>query len=223
MQPNRAVTGRSLREALGRRGLVSVDHFVRPDTCDAMAEELNFAFWRPSTVVSRMADGSLQNHLSPARVSETASQEWFTPALAMKVRALEKRLARLLDRPADRYEPWQAVRYRRGGQFDFHNDAGYWAGEPAGEREITVLLYLQVPDQGGGTCFRELGVDVPASAGRLVIWNNLLADGRCNPRMIHAGTPVRKGRKCILVTWIRQRRVRLSPKQRDQGERVDDT
>lgn len=211
MQVDRIVKARALNQCLVDRSLVSVDRFLRPETCNTMAEELNFAFWQSSTVVSRALDGSLRHHRSPARVSETASQEWFTTDLTRAIRSLEKRLSCLLDRPTDRFEPWQAVRYRRGGRFGFHNDAGYWAGEPAGEREITVLLYLQAPDQGGGTHFRDLNVMVAASAGRLVVWNNLLADGTCNPRMVHAGVPVRKGRKCIITTWIRQRPVRVLP------------
>lgn len=217
MQADRAMMGRSLRERLSERGLALADDFVGSEICSEMVEELEFAFWRPSSVVSRTLDGSLRDHRSPARVSETTTQEWFTSPLRAKLRALERRIARQLDRPLDRYEPWQAVRYRRGGRFNFHHDAGYWADELAGERELTVLLYLQAPDQGGGTRFRELGVEVPARAGRLVVWNNLLADGTCNPHMIHAGSPVRKGRKCILVTWIRQRQMRVRLSKPSQG------
>jgi len=212
VQADVAVAGQRLRETLGQRGLAWADDFVSAEGCGAFLEELAFAFWQPSSVVSRMLDGSLLNHRSPTRVSETTTQEWFTSALKSKIRSLERRLTRLLDRPIDQYEPWQAVRYRRGGHFDFHNDAGYWACDLAGERELTVMLYLNAPDQGGGTRFRDLGIEVAARPGRLVVWNNLLVDGTCNPRMIHAGTPVRKGRKCILVTWIRQQQVRDQPR-----------
>src|SRR3954466_7944925 len=107
-----------------------------------------------------------------------------------RIRRIETRLAALIDRAPERYEAWQATRYRPGGRFEPHFDAGYWGGDPAGEREWTALLYLDAPRRGGGTRFTELDLSIEPRAGRLVLWRNLLPDGTPDPRMKHAGEPV---------------------------------
>ena len=185
-----------------------VDDFLSKETCASILEELEFSFWRPSTVVRKDQDGPLQVHRSRMRVSESTSQDWFSPELLRKIRRIESRLVRMLGCARERYEPWQATRYPGGGKFDFHYDCGCWRDEPAGEREATVLLYLDSPSRGGSTCFRELGLKIEARAGRLLVWKNLLPNGECDPGMIHSGSPVRGGKKTTLVTWIRQRSLR---------------
>jgi prolyl 4-hydroxylase len=198
----------SFRQSLAARSLAWMDGFLPAQTCALLIEELNFTLWRPSTVVSRYADGLLRDHPSRCRVSETSTQEWFSRELLREIRNIERRLVRLLGLPLECYEPWQATRYGVGGKFAFHNDAGHWKNDQAGERRTSVILYLQSPREGGSTRFRDLRRDVEPRAGRLLVWNNLLESGECNPRMIHSSVPVRRGTKSVLVTWIRQRPIR---------------
>lgn len=185
-----------------------VDGFVRPATCRRLLEELDFAFWQPSTVVNRSREGAVVARRSAMRVSHTTTEDWFTEPAARTARSIRARLAALLRVPAVRFEPWQAVRYGCGGMFDYHLDAGLWSGEPAGERVWTAIVYLDTPSAGGATHFKDLDLTVSAVSGRLLVWKNLLSDGTPNPWMLHRGTPVRKGRKTILVTWVRQRRFK---------------
>ncbi|HEV7993254.1 MAG TPA: 2OG-Fe(II) oxygenase [Gemmatimonadaceae bacterium] len=185
-----------------------IDGFLRPEQCAAMLDELDFALWRPSTVAERYDGAELSVVRRSMRVSESTAEEWFTPALRRMIRAIDARIARLVPRLAARRERWQATRYVRGGRFDYHFDCGHWADEPAGERERTVLLYLDTPRRGGSTHFRELDVDVEARAGRLVVWRNLTPARARDPDMLHAGAPLAAGRKTVLVTWVRQRTLR---------------
>jgi prolyl 4-hydroxylase len=185
-----------------------MDGFLSSRTCAWILDELEIALWKPSSVVSRQEDGSLQDYRSASRMSETAHEEWFSPVLRRELRRIEKRIAAILDAEVSRFERWQASLYRRGGRFDSHFDTGYWAHEPAGERAKTVLLFLDTPRAGGGTRFKELRIEVDARAGRLLTWDNLLPNGERNPRMLHAGVPVTRGTKTVLVTWIRQNEVR---------------
>jgi len=195
-------------QALAEGGPVLIDGFLTKKACAAILEELEFALWRPSTVVVRKCDGALENRRSGCRISETAGQEWFGRELARRIGSMETRLAAIVERPPERYEDWQATLYRPGGRFAPHLDAGHCGAEPAGEREWTALIYLDAPRRGGGTRFPALGLSVEPRAGRLVLWRNLLPDGAPDPRMEHAGEPVRAGRKTTLVTWIRQRAIR---------------
>jgi prolyl 4-hydroxylase len=202
------------RARLAAHELAWQDRFLLPRTCTRLREELEFALWRPSRVATRQ--GRLLLHQqSNARVSESASEEWFSEPLRRALRGIERRLVRLLERPAERFEAWQATRYAVGGRFNFHHDGGQWHGDSAGEREMTVLLCLEEPASGGSTRFGELGIAVEARAGRLLVWNNMHPDGSANPRMLHASMPVRRGKKCVLVTWIRQRAIRRADRSRE--------
>jgi prolyl 4-hydroxylase len=201
---------RNLRQDLKRRRVLWLDNFISDDTCAKIRSELEYAHWRPSTVVSRGRGGNTVVHHSRSRLSESAMEEWFSDDLARIVAAIDRRLVRMLRASKSRYESWQAIRYGKGGKFDYHYDSGYWRAEPGAERQITVLLYLNTPRRGGSTHFRELALDIEARAGRLVLWENLLADGERDPKMIHCSVPLQCGRKLALVTWIRQRPIRRS-------------
>ena len=202
MAPASAIQARRLTAPL------FVDGFLKPRTCARMLAELDHAFWQPSTVVNRTADGDVVARRSAMRISQSAKETLFPPAAGRIAVQTRERVGRMLRVSASRFEEWQAVRYRCGGKFDYHLDAGLWSSEPAGERVWTVMVYLDTPLAGGATTFKELGLEVQAIAGRLLIWKNLLSDGTPNPWMLHRGAPVRRGRKTILVTWIRERAAR---------------
>lgn len=198
----------SLATQLRDNGIGWVDGFLDHPTCSRLADELDFALWRPSTVVSRSPRGDLVIITSRRRHSRTAEQEWFGPEVRQEIHRLEGRACRRLGLRRAHLEPWQAVRYGHRDRFEVHHDSGLFADDPAGERVLTLLLYLQTPAEGGSTVFPELGLRIAAVAGRLVAWRNLLPDGTPNPAMRHAASPVRKGAKTILTTWARQRVVR---------------
>jgi prolyl 4-hydroxylase len=120
------------------------------------------------------------------------------------MRRVELSLADLLCLDLKSLEPWQMIRYRRAGAYDYHLDCGAWSGHPSGERAQTVMLILEQPKRGGATHFRALARTIRPLAGRLVVWRNLLPNGACNHAMIHSGRPVWQGRKTILITWERQ-------------------
>jgi prolyl 4-hydroxylase len=185
--------------------LVWSDGFLRPEQCDAILLELEFAFWSRSKVYVETADGGHQHILGGKRDSMTTSERWFTTPLRRAIRGIDRRLSRRLPQVLTHREEWQATRYRKGGRFGYHADSGYFGGEPAGERTHTILITLEAPRRGGVTRFPRLDVDVRSVAGRLAIWTNLTADGRSDPAMVHGGMPVSGGRKTTLVTWLRER------------------
>ncbi len=190
-------------EASGR--LYWLDDFLDATRCAAILAELEFAFWQRSTVYVEGDAGKRQFIYSGQRVSSTTSERWFSAPLRRTVALIDRRIGKHLPQMLSHREEWQATRYEKGGRFDYHHDSGYFGGEAAGERTHSVLLYLDTPERGGETQFPLLDLAVKSVAGRLLIWNNLDADGQSDPEMLHASTPVLKGRKTILVTWIRRR------------------
>ncbi len=186
-----------------QKNIFWIDAFLTDAQCAFVLGELEFAFWQQSRVIRKVEDNTIHSFNSPIRTSETSAQEWFSDELLAFMGNLETRLEALLNTNRSRLEYWQATRYEPGGHFDYHHDAGYWDNDPAGERQHTILLYLNTPVQGGQTHFRAQDITVQAVAGRLLVWDNLLPTGHCNYGMIHASMPVIDGHKTTLVTWER--------------------
>lgn len=69
------------------------------------------------------------------------------------------------------------------------------------DRFATVLVYLQDVDKGGETKFPKLGISVKPRKGRLLVWNNMDPDGRCDPTSIHNAAKVVDGKKVIIQRW----------------------
>jgi prolyl 4-hydroxylase len=199
---------RGLRRRVASGGVAWIDDYVSREQCARMSEELEFSLWRPSTVIDRARETGFVSRRTAARQSATTTEQWFTEQLLGEVSRLEARLCRTLGLERAQLEDWQATRYARGDRFETHHDAGFFGDEPAGERTFTLLLCLRAPADGGATGFPELGLVLAPRAGRLIVWRNLLADGRVDPRMRHRGLPVRSGSKLILVTWARERPIR---------------
>jgi prolyl 4-hydroxylase len=194
----------SANRATGER-LYLHDGFLPPQQCETILAELEFAFWQRSKVYVDAGGGEYQHLYSDKRASMTTSERWFSTPLRRAIANIDRRIARVLPSMLTHREEWQATRYTKGGRFGYHSDSGYFAHEAAGERTHTIMIYLDTPRRGGVTRFPRLGIDVKCQAGRVAIWSNLMADGRSDPDMVHAGAPVTAGRKTILVSWIRER------------------
>ncbi|MEA3063212.1 MAG: prolyl 4-hydroxylase [Sphingomonadales bacterium] len=186
-------------------GLTAIGAFLSAQQCASIRAELAFAHWYPSMVVGPGPDGVSSARISACRTSESTDESWFTPQLARRIRGIDRRIAALFPGFAERREEWQATRYFTGGAFRAHFDTGHWQDEPAGEREHTVLIFLDTPRAGGETCFPLLDVAIRARTGLFLAWCNLAGDGNRDARMVHSSLPVRAGRKTVLVTWLRQR------------------
>jgi prolyl 4-hydroxylase len=185
-----------------------IDHFLSQEECDLILEELRFAIWRPSLTYMLQQDGTRRDVLSPYRVSKTAQQKWFSDELQPMVAKIERRFEEMFGLEKANLEYWQGTDYPMGGSFYYHLDSGYWEDHYAGDRILTLLLYLTTPVEGGGTHFRALDRTVEARTGRLLVWNNLFPNGKCNYRMIHSSVPLVEGRKTTLITWLRQKKFK---------------
>lgn len=125
---------------------------------------------------------------------------------------IDARIAALLGVDRAHGEPLQGQRYEAGQCFRAHNDffyvdQPYWAQyEPhGGQRTWTAMIYLNEPQKGGATGFTYLDFSIDPKLGRILIWNNMAADGSPNPWTIHEGRPVGEGVKYIVTKWYRER------------------
>jgi prolyl 4-hydroxylase len=173
--------------------------FLDPAECAALCALIDERR-RPSTIAD---DQGIANF----RTSETCDLDGRNELVA-KVRAS---LSAVTGIPASHGEPIQGQHYAPGQEFRPHTDTFNPGGADyflicaeAGQRSWTAMVYLNQPEEGGATRFKVIGKTVQPETGKLLAWNNLLADGSPNPATLHQGMKVRRGTKYILTQWYRE-------------------
>lgn len=123
---------------------------------------------------------------------------------------IQRRMASLVDKTPAYSEPLHLLRYENGQEYRPHRDylpqslvLPINEGGP-GQRDATVIAYLNDVGDGGETEFLELGKKIAPKTGRVLAFRNLLADGSPDMRTLHAGRPVASGTKWIATMWIHQ-------------------
>ncbi|MEO6801290.1 MAG: 2OG-Fe(II) oxygenase [Rhodanobacter sp.] len=143
----------------------------------------------------------------------TSEGMFFTLGESPLIRRIEQRLAGLLGVPASHGEGLQILHYRPGQEYEPHFDwfdpelPGYEAITRAGGQRIaSVVMYLNTPEQGGGTAFPQLALTITARRGAAVYFAYEGGD----EKSLHAGLPVIRGEKWIATKWLRERPYRDS-------------
>lgn len=180
-----------------------VSDFVSSAEARALTVEADGRFDRSTTV----CDDNGGRCAHPSRTSSSA----MLPSSPL-TRVVQERGMRLLVAPTVA-EDLQVVRYYPGEEFKPHLDAfdespgGVRAKAQYGgaQRDTTVLVYLQAPDEGGETVFPALGLTVAPIPLAAVVWRNIHPDGRVDGRLLHGGAPVRRGVKYAANLWLRAR------------------
>lgn len=142
------------------------------------------------------------------RTSSSCDLDRFDP----RVRAIDRRIARLLGLSERHGETVQGQRYDVGQAFRphcdfFFIDQPYWPAMKAsgGQRTWTAMVYLNRPDGGGETRFVNLDRRFEPRPGMLLAWDNMNAAGAPNSWLLHEGAPVTAGVKYIVTKWFRER------------------
>lgn len=130
------------------------------------------------------------------------------------LRQLQRRLAHLAKLPLMHSERLAVLRYRIGEEYRPHRDylrvstAQDVSGDHAGQRLTTAFCYLNDVEAGGETDFPLLKACVSPKRGRVVMFDNVNADGSPDPSTLHAGLPIERGEKWLATMWFRQARFR---------------
>jgi len=174
--------------------------FLDHTLCAALIERIERQR-RPSTIADDTGIASF-------RTSETCDLDPSDPAAA----EVDSRISALLGLDPSLGEPIQGQRYAPGQEFRAHTDTFNPGGydfyvhtSHGGQRTWTAMIYLNEPEEGGATRFKTIGKTIRPEQGKLLAWNNLLADGSPNPATLHQGMKVRRGAKYIVTKWFRER------------------
>jgi len=184
-------------------GIFYLRGVLSPAECDALVEA-SAARIRGSTVV----DPATGQFVPDTR--RTSQGTHFERAADPVVAAVERRLALLSGLPEPNGEGLQILHYRVGGEYRPHFD--YFDPttpgcalqlKHGGQRLLTIILYLNEVDGGGGTVFPELGLEFLPEKGAALMFASMTRDGALQPQSLHGGSPVTAGVKWIATRWIR--------------------
>lgn len=140
----------------------------------------------------------------------TSDGMFFNRGETPLVQRIEARIARLLNWPEINGEGLQVLHYQPGAEYKPHYD--YFdvgaAGTPSilkrgGQRVATLVMYLNTPEQGGGTTFPDVHFEVAPQRGNAVFFSYDRPDP--STRSLHGGAPVLAGEKWIATKWLRER------------------
>lgn len=188
--------------------IVLLGNLLSHEECEALAAYGDKRMQR-SPVVSDI-DGKEQLHA--ARTSRGAMLQREESELVARI---EARLAALARWPAENGEGMQLLRYEKGNEYRPHHDWFDPASpgprkhlERGGQRVGTIVMYLSDVEQGGGTSFPNIGLQVQPKKGSAVFFANTDACRRPDQQTLHAGEPVERGVKIIATKWLRERAYR---------------
>eukprot|EP00980_Cylindrotheca_fusiformis_P008429 scaffold1784_cov116-Cylindrotheca_fusiformis.AAC.9 len=114
--------------------------------------------------------------------------------------------------PEENYEYLQLLQYKETQFYGSHHDyINHHTERAQGVRILTVFLYLNDVEEGGGTRFTDLDLTVEAKKGRALIWPSVLDSNpnKKDRRTHHEAMPVKKGIKYGANAWIHQRDFKI--------------
>jgi len=192
--------------ALNMPRIVLLGNVLSHEECDALVQ-----FCEPRLLRSPVVDdhhGTQQLHVH--RTSQGAMLQKAETALIARI---EARLAEIASWPIDHGEGMQVLRYEAGNEYRAHFD---WFDpnlpgprkhlEHGGQRLATFVIYLSDVEEGGGTSFPALGLEVYPKKCGAVFFANTNHHGTPDRQTLHAGMPVVKGVKFVANKWLRERK-----------------
>jgi prolyl 4-hydroxylase len=187
---------------LGSPRVVVLGGLLSDEECDGLIEAARPRLARSLTVQTQTGG----EETNPDRTSQGM---FFQRGESELISRIEARIARLVQWPSDHGEGLQVLRYRPGAEYKPHYDY-FDPGEPGtptilkrgGQRVGTLVMYLNQPEQGGGTTFPDIGLEVAPLRGNAVFFSY----DRPHPatRTLHGGAPVIAGEKWVATKWLRE-------------------
>ena len=183
--------------------VVVFGNLLSDEECEALIDQAQPRMARSRTVATKTGGEEVN-------VDRTSDGMFFQRAESELIARIEARIAHLLRWPVENGEGMQILRYGPGTEYKPHYDY-FEPGEPGtptilrrgGQRVGTLIMYLGEPDQGGGTVFPDLQLEVAPKRGNAVFFSY----ERPHPstRTLHGGSPVLQGEKWIATKWLRER------------------
>ncbi len=133
----------------------------------------------------------------------SGSNCWIPHGLYPVIEELSLRVAEVVGIGLEYAESLQVVHYAETqeyapnyGAWDAGTERGQRCMAKGGQRMVTCLLYLDEPEEGGGTSFPNLDMEVRARKDRKLLFHNCYPSSVIrHPDSLHVGMPVLSGEK----------------------------
>jgi hypothetical protein len=165
--------------------------------------------WLIAAAAPRLNRAGVYNNpegVDPGRTNQAALFNFANADLIVEV--IRQRIANQIRAPLACLEMSQVLHYGVGQEFVLHCDfldPEALREEIArnGQRAATILVYLNDNFEGGQTSFPRLGLNHRGGTGDALVFGNVDAAGRPDPRSQHAGCPPTQGEKWVFSQWVR--------------------
>jgi len=186
--------------------VVTLDTFLTDEECDLLIQLGGEEGYEISMDVgAKKFDGSFEGYKNNRRTSTNA---WCKEGCAEKASSVLQKIENVTGIPDANSEYLQLLQYNVGQFYKQHHDyIPHHTERQEGVRILTVFLYLNDVEEGGGTDFPGLGVTVQPKRGKVLIWPSVKNDNpnAKDPRTEHQALPVTKGIKFGANAWLHQR------------------
>lgn len=185
--------------------ITAFESVLTPLECDYLISTTT-ALMQPSKVVDADQAGAIS---AGYRTSDGAV---LLPAHKDLVHVIIlKRLAEVAGVRPEQGEFLSLLRYRPGQEYRPHHDflekdaQDYSKVKSSGQRQLTLLTYLNAGYDGGDTAFPDIDIDYKGGVGDALLFEN--ADAKSHPikNSLHAGRPVTCGEKWLATLWCREK------------------
>ena len=189
--------------AMANPRVVVFGNLLSDEECDALIAAAEPRLARSLTVATQTGGEEVN-------ADRTSDGMFFQRGEGPLIQRIEARIARLLRWPLENGEGLQVLHDRPGAEYKPHYDYVN-PGEPGtptilrrgGQRVGTLVMYLNTPQQGGGTTFPDVHLEVAAQRGNAVFFSYERPDP--STHTLHGGAPVLAGEKWVATKWLRER------------------
>mmetsp|Transcript_9471 Transcript_9471/g.10186 ORF Transcript_9471/g.10186 Transcript_9471/m.10186 type:complete len:266 (-) Transcript_9471:219-1016(-) len=188
--------------------VITLENVATEEECKEMIQlGHGLGFERSQDVGKRKFDGSFDAITQQDRTSHNAwcLDDCYENEMHQNVL---RKVENITGIPCNNSEYWQLLQYKETQFYGNHHDYIAFHNERfQGARIMTVFLYLNDVEEGGGTHFKKLDITIQPRRGRVVVWPSVQDDfpDRKDPRTNHEALPVKKGIKYGANAWIHQR------------------
>jgi hypothetical protein len=182
----------------------TIDNFLTSSECEHFIDLSNGKLKR--ALVSSQKKGEISS-------GRTGSNYWIPHNKDEITQKVSKRIAEYVKIPLENAESFQLIQYDEKQEYRNHYDG--WLHDNSektlrnikygGQRMLTVLVYLNDVEEGGGTRFSKLNISIEAKKGRMLIFQNVYKNTNIRHELSeHCGMPVVKGYKYAFNLWFRE-------------------
>jgi hypothetical protein len=174
-------------------GIFSVP-LCEPDLCNAIVARIRRLSWTVAQVQLEKVGGGhgtftrtrtrSASLLNSPRAKDLCQE--FDVRIDEVVKPIIKRIWRV---SLDQLSGTQIIRYRKGGRYIAHTDAG----RDLAERYFSVVCYLNDNFDGGHTFFPGLAYSAEPETGKAIVFPS---------RYVHCAEPVTSGEKFVVISWV---------------------